>query len=119
MIAKVALVFLLCFVCSGDLYASGTYRYVPPKPPTKNKPPIDKELYAQGRSLFSQKIKPKGPASPALIRSQESRLRNIQSKLPKSIASRVNLPSMSSSLSPTEMAALEYYVVTRYKINLY
>jgi len=99
--------------------ASGSYRFIPPRPPVENVVDLDEKLYAEGRNLFTRRTKPSGQVIPGLIRSQEARLKFLQSKLPRSIRERVNLAQFARQLSPSEMAALEYYLVSRYKVDLY
>ncbi|MEM1157822.1 MAG: hypothetical protein AAGH72_06170 [Verrucomicrobiota bacterium] len=102
-----------------EALASGSYRFIPPRPPVDNVPQLDEKLYAEGRNLFTGRTKPSGQAIPGLIRSQEARLRFLRSKLPRSIRERVDLSRFAKQLSPSEMAAMEYYLVSRYKVDLY
>ncbi|MFQ3669930.1 MAG: hypothetical protein SNJ84_00570 [Verrucomicrobiia bacterium] len=100
------------------LAASGTYRFVPLRPPVERENPLDEELYGLGRALFTGRIQPSGRASPALVGIQRTRLTFLQEQLPRSLRNRVDLPALAPALSPGEMAALEYFVTERYKINM-
>jgi hypothetical protein len=100
------------------LFASGTYRFSPPRPPIERENPLDEELYALGRALFTGRVQMSGRASPALVGIQTSRLTFLQERLPRSLRNRVDLPAMAPLLSPNEMAALEYFVTERYRIQM-
>jgi hypothetical protein len=90
---------------------SGSYTGRPPKPPEH----LDAARYELGKNLCLGRLIPtSGSADRA---AQESRLKELQGKLPRRAQPTLNLPALAGKLSAEQLAGLEYYLFIRYKVK--
>ena len=105
---------LACGVLSAaSAFGSGSYGGRPPQPPASS---VDSAKYNLGKDIYSGKAK-LGTASTAAAATQSTRLKDLQSKLPKAAQRTVNLPELAGKLDAAQMSALEYYLEVRHKVK--
>ena len=108
---------LLCCALPLGARASGSYTARPPRPPTpKESATLDNEKYALGKKIFTGKAKLKAETD-APAAQQETKLKELAGKLPKSVKEADKLPGLAGKLSARDLEALEYYLTQRYKLN--
>jgi hypothetical protein len=97
------------------LLASGTYPFTPPHPPSSEEF-LDEDRYSLGRSIFLGKTEFPQPAPLERIAENALHLVSLQTQLPESLRQDINLPALATKISEPGLAALEYYLLRRYKI---
>lgn len=105
----------LCATLSSTTgWASGSYPAKPPKPSAHGRADVDSAKYDLGKRIFSGKAElPK--ADPQRVESQRATIAGLEAKVPESARRRAHLSDLAGRLGETELSALEYYVITRYK----
>lgn len=110
---------LAAAILTGRLEASGSYSTRPPRPP--DAVIQNSRRYELGKAIFAGKLELKSAAPGAergqAERVQAERLRELQTRLPSSKRSSVDLPAFAGKLTPDQMAALEYFLEIRYKLK--
>lgn len=98
------------------LVGSGSYSLRPPRPPTavERTRDADKERYELGKNIYTGKARLSAQPSMGTMKTQEARLKALQSRLPDSAQKKTNLPALAGRLTSGEMDALEYYVNKRF-----
>lgn len=78
----------------------------------------DAARYELGKAIFTGKGPLKDPHLAAAEReSQSRRLHELQRRLPVKARSTPGLPELAGRLTPGQLAALEYYLKIRYKVQ--
>jgi hypothetical protein len=75
---------------------------------------IDPEFYDAGKLVFEGKP---GSDDETGGDDEAKRLAALEAKLPKSAQESIDLPSFAGRLTPQQMAALEYYIAVRFKVQ--
>jgi len=75
---------------------------------------MDRAEYELGKRVFAGEFTPTADEENA---TQHAKLADLQSKLPSSVRSRVDLPELSGKLSGAQMSALRYFLEKRYKVR--
>lgn len=106
-----ALAVLGVAVLAAPALASGTYRGRPASPPAS----IDRSAYELGKKIYAGQFTPGADAPPA--DAQRARLEALQERLPMRARTDVDLPSYAGKLDDEQLAALEYFLKKRFKVE--
>lgn len=95
--------------------ASGSYAARPPKPPAGKAGSVaktDATRYELGKRIYNGKLKLGETTTTSTA--QESRLRDLQARLPEREQKSANLSRLAGKLTPEQLDALEYYIQHRF-----
>jgi hypothetical protein len=101
--------------------ASGSYPPPIVRPPTEavSTGTVDSTKYNLGKELIANKVRlPETPPSVELKESQGKVLAAYSEKLPKPVRETTDLQILAGKLSSEQMAAVAYFLTTRYKVKL-
>jgi hypothetical protein len=104
-------------------FAAASGSYPPPivRPPTEavSTGSVDSTKYNLGKELVANKVRlPEAPLSAELKDSQGKVLAAYSEKLPKPVRETTDLQILAGKLSSEQMAAVAYFLTTRYKVKL-
>ena len=91
--------------------ASGSYVRRAPRPPDS----VDRASYETGKKIFAGEFTPTDEARASEAEKQV--LEDLQSQLPRTVQTRVDLPELNGKLSDEQMEALQYFLEKRYKVR--